>query len=101
KMMSGGARNVVAHSSGGRAGLRRVVAGQDGELLNRVHDQVPSQHAAGCSIGVVIEADAIQTVVVLLWPGAGDSQLLSKTAISSIGARRKVGLGVNRINTGL
>src|SRR6266566_1446841 len=53
-------------------------------------------HAAGCSIGVVIEADAIQTVVVLLWPGAGDGQLLSKTAISAIGARRKVGLGVNR-----
>src|SRR5438046_6552824 len=95
------ARNGVNHPPGGLAVLRRVVAGQDGTFLNRVNAQVPSQHAAGCSIGVVIEADAIQTIIILLCPGAGASQLLSKTAISSIGARRKVGLGVNRINTGL
>src|SRR5438132_9080049 len=73
------ARNGVNHPPGGLAVLGRIVARQDRELLNRVHAQVPSQHAAGRSVCIIVETDAIQTVGVLLYPSAGDSHPMSKS----------------------
>src|ERR1700674_4289702 len=89
KLIGSGARNIVNDSSGGLAVLRRVVAGQHGELLNGVDAQASSQNAAGRSVGVIVETNAVQTIVVLLGPCAGNSQLLPETAISSIRPRRE------------
>ena len=86
KLIGPGSSNGIYHSPGGLAIFRRVVAGQYGKFLNGVHAQVPSQHTAGSPIGVVVEADAIQTVIVLLRSSAGNGQLLTETAIASIGS---------------
>src|SRR5258708_1298048 len=78
-----------------------MVAGQQRKLLNRVDTQVPSQHAAGGTVGVVVETDAVQPIVVLLRPRPGDGQLLTETTISSISAGREVRLGLDRVHTRL
>src|SRR5258708_77997 len=65
-------RNRVDHASRGLAIIRLVVAGDDGKFFDRVNSQASSQHAAGCAVRVVIEADSVQAVVILLWASAGN-----------------------------
>ncbi len=96
-----GSRDRVDHSAGGLSVLRRVVAGDDRELLDRVNAQASAQHTPRCSIGVVIEADAVQTVVVLLRTRARDGELLPEAAVAAIGTRGKVGLGVDGAHASL
>src|SRR5450631_2548526 len=94
-------RNRVDHAPRGLPIIRLIVAGDDGELLDRVDAQAPSQHAAGCSVGVIVETDAVQAIVVLLRTRARDRQLLPESAIAAIRARRKIRLRVNRTDAGL
>ena len=94
-----GPRDRVDHATRCLAIVRLVVAGQDGKFLDRVDPKVSSQYAAGRAVGIVIEADPVQTIVVLLRPRTGNGQLLSKPAISSIRACRKIGLSVDCVNS--
>jgi len=95
------ARNGVDDSSGCFAILRRIVARENGELLNGVHAEISAKYAAGRSVGVIVEANAVQSIIVLLRPRAGDSQLLSEAAVAAIRARREGWLRLNCLNTGL
>ena len=70
------ARNGIDHSAGGLPVLGRIVAGQDGKLLNGVHAQVPAQHAARPAVGIVVDADAVQAIVILLGASPGDGDLV-------------------------
>src|SRR5258708_8545264 len=101
KLVGSRARNRVHHTAGRLAILRRVVTGQHREFLDGVDAEAPSQDAAGRTVGVIVEADAIQTIVVLLGPGAGDGQLLSEAAVSALRARREVRLRLDPIHSGL
>src|SRR5207302_3031498 len=71
-LISPRAGNCIDHASRGLAIVCRVVAGDYREFLNRVHAKVAAQDAPRRAVGVVIETDAIQSIVVLLWPRAGN-----------------------------
>src|SRR5215831_17773430 len=83
------ARNGVDDATRGLAILGRVVAGDDRELLNGVDSEVPPQYAPGGAVGIIVEADAVQAIVVLLGTRTGDGQLLPKATITSIRSRCK------------
>ena len=94
-------RDRVDHSSRGLPVLRRVIAGQDRKFLNGIYTEVPTHYAAGCAVGVIVEADAIQSVVILLRPRAGNGQLLPEPSIAAIGASRKGRLSLNGVHARL
>ena len=54
--------------------LGRVVAGDHGEFLNRIHAQGDPDHAAR-AVGVIGDAEPVEPVVVLCGPAPGDAQL--------------------------
>ena len=80
KAVGAGARHRVNHSSGGEAVLRRIVARQHRELLNRVHTQVRAEHASRPGIGIVVHESAVETIAVLRRPVPADRQLHSQAA---------------------
>src|SRR6267154_1349115 len=49
-------RDRVDHAAGGFSIIRLIVAGQYGEFLDCIDPQVSSQHAARCTVGVIVEA---------------------------------------------
>src|SRR5258708_4427285 len=61
-----------------------MVAGEDREFLNGIDAQVSAEDATRGPVGIVVETDAVQAVVVLLRSGAGDGQLLAETAIATV-----------------
>ena len=90
--------NGIDDATGRFSVFRRVVAGQDRKFLDGVYTQVPSQDAAWSSVCVIVQANAIQPIIVLLRPGARDRQLLSETAISSIRAGGEGWLGLDCVD---
>src|ERR1700680_1980743 len=71
----------VDHATGGPSILGRVVTGEHGEFLNRIHAQADPDHAAGTAVAVIVDTVPIQPVVVLRRPGTGDGQLRPKAPI--------------------
>ena len=69
--------------------------------MNGVDAQVSSQDAAGRSICIIVETDAIETIIILLRPRARNGQLLSEAAISAVRASREGGLRLDGIHAGL
>ena len=66
-------RDCVDDSARSAPVLRGIIALQYGNLLDRVDAQVGSQDAAGCAIGIVVDAQPVQPVAVLLGSAAGDT----------------------------
>src|SRR5260370_11083147 len=52
--------------------------------MNGVDAEVSAENATRGAVGIIVEADAVQAVVVLLRPGAGDGQLLAETSIATV-----------------
>src|SRR5215472_3571626 len=71
----------VDHAAGGPAILGRVVAGQHGKLLNRIHAQVAADYAAWPAVAIIIDAEPIEPVIVLRGPAPGDGQLRPKAPV--------------------
>ena len=86
KRIGARASDGINDATGRFAVLRGIVAGEDGELLDGVDAEVSAEHAARGAVGVIVEADAVQTIVILLRAGAGNGELLSEAAIAAIGA---------------
>ena len=80
KLIGARARNRVDDAARSEAVLRGIVAGQDRELLDRIHTQVLAQHAARPGVGVVIDDHAVQTIGILRRPVASDAELHSQPA---------------------
>ncbi len=59
----------------------RVVACQHREFLNGVHAQVNADHAARGAVAVIVDAEPVQTIIVLRRSAAGDGQLRTKSAV--------------------
>src|SRR5258708_39050075 len=93
--------NSIDHASGSLSIFRRVVTRENGDLLDGVYAHVSSQNAAGRPIGIIVQADAIKTIVVLLRARAGDGKLLTEPAIAAIRAAREAWLSLNGCNAGL
>ncbi len=102
-MKSIGARpgDCVDHSSGSLAVLRGVIAGQNREFLNGIHTQVSAKDATRGPVGIVVETDSVETIIILLWPGARDRQLLAEAAIATIRAHCEGWLRLDRIDSRL
>src|SRR5260370_13618120 len=67
-----GASNCVDDAAGSLSIFGRVIAREDGELLNGIYAQVSSQDAARCPVRVIVDTRAVETIIVLLWTGARD-----------------------------
>ena len=89
KIVSAGAGDGVDNSSRGLAVFGGVVAGQHRKFLDSIDAKIPTQHAAGCAVGVVVEADTVEAVVVLLRARAGDGQLLPEAPVAPVRSSRK------------
>src|SRR5258706_11002350 len=101
KSIRPGARNCIDNAAGSFAVFCRIITRYYGKFLDGIYTQASTQHAARSTIGVIIKANAVQTVVVLLRTATGDSQLLSETTIAAICANCERGLGLNGNNAGL
>src|SRR5260370_1106009 len=82
----------VNYAAGRLPSIGGVALGQHGEFLICVHTQAPSQDAAGLSVGVIVGVEAVQTIVILLRPGARNPNLLPNPAFSPFRPRREVRL---------
>ena len=69
------ARDGVDDAAGRAAVLRGVGVGEHGELGHRLDAQVGAEGVARRRVGVVVDADAVEAVVVLRRAGAGDGHL--------------------------
>src|SRR5215472_13528777 len=96
-----GAGNCVHDAAGGLAVFGGVVAGDDGEFLNCVDTEASAQDTSWGTIRIVIQAHAVETIIVLLWACTRDCQLLPKAAIAAVSARREIRLRVDCAHTGL
>src|SRR5712691_1729919 len=81
--------------------LGRIVAGKDREFLDGVNTEVAAEHAARRPVGVIVNANAIQSVIVLLRPLTGDGRLQSETAIAAVPADFKRWLTENGVDSRL
>src|SRR5437660_9829878 len=70
----------VDYPTGGPPILGRIVAGDHGEFLNRIHAQGDPGDAAR-AVGVIGDAEPVEPVVVLCGLAAGDAQLCPKAAV--------------------
>src|SRR5260370_26690583 len=69
--------------------------------MNGVDAEVSAENATRGAVGIVVETDAVQAVVVLLRPGAGDGQLLAETAIATVCAHCESRLRLDCIDSRL
>src|SRR5207244_5179105 len=85
------ARYGINDSARGPAVLGGVVASQHRKLLNGVDAEIVTQNTSWRSVRVVVDAHAIEAIVILIRPGAGNAQGCSKTALhvaSALGGPR-------------
>src|SRR4029077_7693264 len=66
KLVRARAGDGVHHAPGSLAVLGRIVAGQDAELLDGIHSQVSAQQTPRTAVRVVVDANAVQAIVILL-----------------------------------
>src|ERR1700732_3357050 len=83
-----GARAVDAadHASRCPPILGRLIDRQNVELRDCIRPKVSPQNAAGSLVGVVVDADPIQQVVVLLGAPAAERQFNSEATAQTVGA---------------
>ena len=68
-----------------REPVRRGVVARDHQQLGEGFSaETESVGGAGRGLGVIVYADAVETVAVLLRPGPGDGQLRSEPAITTV-----------------
>src|SRR6202045_3598513 len=77
-----GFANSVDDATGGPSILGRVITGEHREFLNRIHPQADSDHAARPAVAVIVDAVAVQPVIVLRGPSPGNSQLRPKAPVA-------------------
>src|SRR5882762_179519 len=75
----------IYDSAGGLPVFRRETPGQNGKLLNGVHTEGRADHVAGPAVGVIVDANSIQPVVVVCCPLAGDGEFRSEAAVAARG----------------
>ena len=84
KLIGSGTRDCVDYTARCLSVLCGVIRRNHRELLNGIDTGNGAQHTAGSAVGVVVEADPIETVVVLLRPRTRDAHLVAKAAEHAI-----------------
>src|ERR1700674_4626663 len=95
------ASDSVYDSTSGFPVFGPIIARQDGKLLSGVHTQVPAQYASRSAVRVVINADAVQAVIVLLGASPRNADLSSEAAGPPVGTCVEGGLGLDSSHTRL
>ena len=75
EVVGAGAGDGVEDATGGAAVFGGVVVRHDGEFADGFDAQVGAEDGAGGVVGVVVEGDAVEAVVVFRGAGAGDGEL--------------------------
>src|SRR5487761_183265 len=88
-------RSGIDHAAGSSSVLRRVVAGEDRELLYGVNAHRDARYATGTAAGIILNADTIQAEIVLLRAGPRYAQKCSDSTVGSVG---RTGSGCLRRN---
>ena len=91
----------VNDSARGPSILGRIVAGNDRELLNRVYTQRCAQHTSRSSVRIVIEADPVESIVILYWFASTNRELIPESAFAAVGTATGTKLGQHGANTRL
>ena len=86
ELVGAGAGDGVDDAAGFAAVFGGGVGSDDGEFLDGVDAEVFTGDASGRAVGVVVDGDAVDAVVVLLRTSAGDGQLGAEAAVAAIGA---------------
>ena len=73
KLIGPRARDRIYDPSGCLAVFGGIAAGQHGKLFDRIHAKIPAQHTARAAVGVVIDADTVEPVIILLRARTGDA----------------------------
>ena len=76
--------DCVDDAAGGEAVRRGVVARDDRELRDGFRAETESGSRARGGVGVIVDAHAVEAVIVLLRPTAGNRQLRSEPAVSAV-----------------
>jgi len=69
--------------------------------LNGVYAEVAPEDAAGRSVGVIVEADAVEAIIILLGRAPENSQLLPEAAVPRSAPVGESWLGLNGVHTRL
>ena len=101
KRVRAGTRDGIHDAAGAPAVVGGRVARHHRELLHRVHAEHEAQHAARRAVRVVVDADAVQPIVVLLGAVAGDGQLRTQAADATLGIDPESRLGPDIRDSGL
>src|SRR6267143_4586505 len=88
----------VNDSARGLTVFGRESTGQNGELLNGVHAQGGADHVARPAVGVIVDADSVQTVVVVCRSLTGYGEFRPETAVPACGGG-VVHLGFDQVDT--
>ena len=68
-----GARDSINDSARGSAVLGGLVGSQHGKLLNGVDAEIVTQNTSRRSVRIVVDAHAIEAIVILIRPGSGNA----------------------------
>ena len=93
KLAGTGSRDSVDDATRSLAVVGGGIGGDDGELFNGVDAEVGADNSARATIGVVVDADAVDAVVVLLRARTSDGELRANAAVGTLVADGDGGLG--------
>jgi len=81
ELVATGACHRINHSAGSSPILGGNIARQHREFFNGVDTHIAAENAAGSSVCEIFDADAVQSIVVLLRTRAVDGYLILKTTV--------------------
>src|SRR5258706_14913678 len=82
-----GASHYVDDAAGSSPVVGRIVTSEDRDLFDGINSQIIAQHAAGSSIRIIIDTDAIEPVTVLVWPRSGNAHGGAESAVGVASTR--------------
>ena len=101
ELVATGASERIDNTARGEAVRCRIVARDDGKLLQRINTNGDTRGAAGARVGVIVGYDSVQPVAVLLRASTGDGKLGREAAIASAGSGVRIRLAAYQRHAGL
>ena len=86
KLVSASPGNCVDHATRSSSILRRIIARDYREFLDCIDSQIETYDATRCTIGIIVDADSVEAIVILLRSSASDRDLHAIAAIAAIGS---------------
>jgi hypothetical protein len=84
QLIRASAGDRIDYSARGFAVVRGCVRSNDGELLNCVDAKVRANDATRSAVGVVIDTDTVDAIVILLRASASNGELIAQPSIGTL-----------------